>query len=62
VGSDADGGIDGSGVVHDALFVFDSSIIMDDDTTHVAAGIGDGSRRRRRFVSIGDCIAARHGP
>jgi hypothetical protein len=28
----ADGGVRGSGVVHDALFVFESIIIMDDDT------------------------------
>jgi hypothetical protein len=27
--------VDGSGVVHDALFVSDSSIIMDDDTAAI---------------------------
>jgi len=35
VESDAGGGIVGSGIVHDALFVFDRRIIMDDDTAAV---------------------------
>jgi hypothetical protein len=32
--------VDGSGVVHDALFVFESGIIMDDDTAHAAGEAG----------------------
>jgi hypothetical protein len=34
--------VDGSGVVHDALFVFESGIIMDDDTAHAGRGGSDG--------------------
>jgi hypothetical protein len=36
----AAGGVDGSGIVHDAVFVSDSIIIMDDDAAHA------GRRRR----------------
>jgi hypothetical protein len=32
-------GVDGSGIVHDAVFVFASGIIMDDDTAHVPLDI-----------------------
>jgi hypothetical protein len=31
--------VDGSGIVHDAVFVFASGIIMDDDTAHVSLDI-----------------------
>jgi hypothetical protein len=48
---DAEGGIGGSGVVHDAVFVFESSIIMDDDVAHGLrhrAVLRHEAHRRRR--------------
>jgi hypothetical protein len=60
VGSDAEGGIDGSGVVHDAVFVFESGIIMDDDTAvtsgkadrQLAASLADDGRRGCRSAKF----------
>jgi hypothetical protein len=55
--------VHGSGIVHDALFVFDSSIIMDDDTA--AVGINyfpepfSGEFRLRHISTTVDSILPR---
>jgi hypothetical protein len=52
-GWDAEGGRDGSGIVHDAVFVFGSSIIMDNDTATIhAISVVDSKRRPAKAQSL----------
>jgi hypothetical protein len=46
--SDAERGMDRSGIVHDADFVFSRRVIMDNDTHHVTPATPARLRRARR--------------